>query len=191
VQPQVEVPKQEPKVIYEGPLAGTLHRLRVVSFTSSVVGVFGFPLTYIFGIPNSTISIAGQVVVVGTALFASLSSTAFLQLVTHPYVTKVEEYLPAAQDGQRRFRASKLTYSGKTSLTEFSLGDIKAVSSGQHPYATCQIGSGKKQYLYIHGKEMGDATLSRLMTSDMGPAGPAAASKSDDPAPAPSSAAPR
>jgi hypothetical protein len=171
--PQAEVPKQEPKLIYEGPFAGMLKRLRLVSFTSSVLGVVGFPLTYVFGIPNSTISIAGQVVVVGTALLASLSSTAFLQLVTHPYVTQMHEHIPVASDGQRRFRATKLGYYGNAIVTEFALTDIKSVTVGQHPYATCQIGGDKKAYMYVHAKELADAPLRRLMTSDS-PAAPAA-----------------
>jgi len=146
------------------------------------VGVVGFPLTYVFGIPNSTISIAGQVVVVGTALLASLSSTAFLQLVTHPYVTQVHEYLPVAPDGQRRFRATKLGLTGSAVLSEFRLADIQSVSSGQHPYATCQIGSNKKAYMYVHGKDMRDVGLRRLMTSDTAPA-PAAPAADTTPAP--------
>ncbi len=150
-------------MIYEGPYANRLRRLRRLSVASSIIGGIGFPVTYVFGIPNSAVSMAGQIAIMGTTLFASLSSTAFLALVTHSYVTHLHELQPVPKDGQRRFRASRINMWGNPIVTEFTMADISKVTTSQNPYATCQA---KKDYMYFHGKEMHDPNLRIIMTND-------------------------
>jgi hypothetical protein len=73
------------KLVYEGQFGGKLKWLRRVSFASSLLSVTGIPIIVFSGIGGGSIPLAGQVVIVGTALFTSLSSTAFLHAGTHDY----------------------------------------------------------------------------------------------------------
>jgi hypothetical protein len=118
-----ELPTAQWKVVYEGPFEGTLKRLRRVSIASAIGSAIGLPVAYVFGIPSATISVAGQVGIVGTVLLSSLSSTFFLQLVTAPYVTRMYERIDshsaeaeaeaeADADASRSFRAERLNYFG-------------------------------------------------------------------------------
>jgi hypothetical protein len=170
-------------LIYEGPFTGTLKRLRRFSIASTTLACIGFPLTAIFGIPNASISLAGQVAVVGTSLLASVSSTFFLQLVTHPYVTHLYELKDtglgeeAENKGKdRQFRAFRLNYFGNAVPVHFRLSELSKVQGSQHPYASCQANG---TFMYYHGSHVEDSTLRVLLTNDSATysSGAAAASK--------------
>ena len=159
-----------PVLIYEGPFAGTLKRLRRFSIASTTLAFVGFPLTAIFGIPNSSISLAGQVAVVGTSLLASVSSTFFLQLVTHPYVTQLYELKDASpregvenKDKERHFRAFRLNYFGNAVPVHFRLSELSKVQGSQHPYASCQANG---TFMYYHGSHVAESALRVLLTND-------------------------
>ena len=145
----IEKPFNGPgKVIYEGSFAGTLKRLRRVSIVSAIGSAIGLPIAYVFGIPNASISIAGQVGIIGTVLVSSLSSTFFLQLVTSPYVTQLREW--EVSSSERCFRADRLNYFGNSVQTTFTLSEVSKVTSSRHPYASCVA---KDTYMYFHDQE--------------------------------------
>lgn len=155
-------------IVYEGPFAGMLKRLRRVSIVSTTVAFVGFPLTMVFGIPSASISLAGQLGVVGTSLLASASSTFFLQLITHPYVTELREIKQegvevSGDQKDRQFLVSRLNYFGNTVQTQFNLSQVTKGVGKAHPYASCQADG---QHLYLHGSELKDTSLRILMTND-------------------------
>ena len=143
------------KVVYEGPFEGTLKRLRRVSIVSAIGSAIGLPVAYVFGIPSASISMAGQVGIIGTVLLSSLSSTFFLQLVTSPYVTRLYELqgenadADADTDKNRHFKAERLNYFGNALENRFVLAETSRVASTRHPYASCEAGG---TYMYYHGK---------------------------------------
>jgi hypothetical protein len=150
------------KLMYEGPFTPILKRLRRVSIASAIGSAIGLPLAYVFGIPSATISIAGQVGIVGTVLISSLSSTFFLQLVTSPYVTQMRE-LEGGLGGVRFFRADRLNYFGNAIQVTFALSQVNKVTSSRHPYASCV--ANEETYMYFHGKDSLDDQLKQKLTN--------------------------
>jgi hypothetical protein len=154
-------------LVYEGPFTGMLRRLRRISIGTSAMSLIGFPLTFVFGIPNSSVSAAGQVAIVGTVLISSLSSTAFLHLVTNPYVTKLQEEVENNSDttseADRRFKATKLNLLGNEIENQFYLSEVTKPTSRLAAYTSC---CANNENMYIHGKElMKDESLRETLTT--------------------------
>jgi len=103
----------------------------------------------------------GQVAIGGTALLTSLSSTVFLQAVTHPYVTSMHEIIDesACENDPiavRKFRATRLDIFGRFVSTDFVLSDAQRITGSAHPFASVQI---KGQFFYIFGKNIDDVQI--------------------------------
>lgn len=72
-----------------------------------------------------------QLIVIGTAVTASLGSTLFLKLMSFPYVTKFDE-IPSADEKEvafkdRRFIAYRISMLGMEYGTEVALRDVEPV----------------------------------------------------------------
>ena len=89
VENDTEVPKSKEIVHYEGEFMRRLRRLRRVSFGSTILGLMFLPLATT--LHSGVVPLAGQISIATTILVGSISSSIMLQLVTHPYVTKLEE----------------------------------------------------------------------------------------------------
>ena len=109
-------------------------------------------------------------VIAGTAIVASFSSTAFLQLFTHPYVISLQE-LPLSSlssssispkeisdTKERRFLATRLNIFGNDVKSEFSLQDVRKINVSANPFASF---SAQDQYYYINSESLNDAELKR------------------------------
>jgi hypothetical protein len=78
-----------------------------------------------------------QMIVVGTAVTASLGSTMFLKLMSFPYVTRLEELsalpLPSGEEaqavafGDRTFLAYRISMLGMEYATQVALRDVEPV----------------------------------------------------------------
>ena len=140
----------EPILIYEGIFAGKLRWLRRVSLLSSVVSMFGFPLVYFYGATTSSIPVIGQFMIVGTALFTSMSSTLFLQAITHPYVFQLHELRDETIDDKekrRKFLASRLNVFGNSTFCEFEISEAEKIAASVHPFATFKV-KDKLHYVF-------------------------------------------
>lgn len=152
-------PISPPLVVYDGKFKSKLQWLRRVSLSSSVLSILGFPIAFQLGATGS-IPLVGQLMIAGTAIFTSVSSTIFLQTITSPYVAQLSElqeysHLPGPQ---RRFLAQRINLLGNLATTEFELKNVERVNSSMHPFATfCD--TEKKQYYYIFDQDVKDATL--------------------------------
>lgn len=149
--------------IYKGEFARKLQWLRRVSFTSSVVSLIGIPTVALVGIGGGSVPLVGQVMIVGTALFTSLSSTAFLHLVTKPYCASLTVVSTGTSDEDRLFRATRVNIFGNIEVTEFTLKEATRITGG-HPFASVQI---KGQYFYIFGGKIDDVPIRRALTNEM------------------------
>ena len=144
--------------VYDGKYRAKLQWLRRVSFSSSVLSIFGFPIAFHLGAAAS-MPLIGQIMIAGTAVLTSVSSTIFLQTITSPYVGQLKElhefrHLP----DQRRFSAQRIDLFGNIKTTEFQLKHVERVNSSLHPFATfCD--AEKKEFYYIFGDDVLDATL--------------------------------
>jgi len=153
-------------LIYEGIFAGKLRWLRRVSFLSSVVSMAGFPLVYLYGATTSSIPVIGQFMIVGTALFTSLSSTLFLQAITHPYVFQLHELIEERSEDTnevkeklRRFRASRLNVFGNATFCEFEISEAEKIAASVHPFATFKV---KNKLHYVFDVKKDEALNRRL-----------------------------
>ncbi len=76
-------------VLYEGPLAAPLLRLKLVSITTCALGLIGLPLTAV--LYGASIPAVGQLAVGGTAILATTGSTVALSYCLSPYVHTLEQ----------------------------------------------------------------------------------------------------
>ncbi len=93
-------------------------------------------------INSGLMPIIGQAAIATTVLVTSMSSTALLAIVGHPYVGTLHELFPSkpSENGEkplRRFRASKFNLFGNKKYTEFTFKDID--SKPKNPFATFMI----------------------------------------------------
>ena len=158
-----------PIMIYEGKYSTKLWFLRVVSFGSSFFCCVGLPLGFSFTGMGGTVPIIGQVLIASTAMLISISSTTFLQLVTHPYTVALHELPQKLKEGEvlefenRQFRATRLNLLGKKITTEFCIKDASRIKTG-HPFASVKI---KGSYFYIFGRHIPDVPLRHALTSEI------------------------
>ena len=153
------------QVLYKGEFARKLTWLRRVSFASSVVSLIGIPTVAFIGIGGGSVPLVGQVMIVGTALFTSLSSTAFLHVVTTPYCESLVELSsgPGTATAEKRMRATRINIYGNLETTDFTLKDATKLTSGGHPFASVKI---KDRFFYIFGGKIEDVSLRRLLTNE-------------------------
>jgi hypothetical protein len=158
-----------PIMIYEGKYSTKLWFLRVVSFGSTFFCCVGLPLGFCFTGMAGTVPIIGQVLIASTAMLISISSTTFLQLVTHPYTVALHELPQKLKEGEvlefenRQFRATRLNLLGKRITTEFCIKDASRIKTG-HPFASVKI---KGSYFYIFGRHIPDVPLRHALTSEI------------------------
>jgi len=163
--------EEELVLIYEGQFWKKLRWLRRVSISSSILSLIGMPLLLYMNKKN--VVMMGQVAIGGTALISTLSSTVFLQTVTHPYVTSLYEVkrsnvfesidAPIAST-PRKFRALRLDLLGRSVVTDFVLSDAKKVTdASSHPFSSVKI---KNQYFYIFGKAIEDKVVREALTKE-------------------------
>ena len=151
--------------IYEGNFGSKLRSIRRLSAMSSIVSTIGFPIAISLG--NSTVMpLAGQIAMATTIIITSLSSTLFLQLVCHPYVTELDE-IPSAADIKangsskvdRRFRAKRLNIFGQSVVTEFNASEVNTIKQSIHPFASFKVG---ETVYYVHKGSVTDPTLKAI-----------------------------
>ena len=166
---EAETEISKPILVYEGKYSTKLWFLRVVSFGSSVFCCTGLPLGIGFTGMGGTVPIVGQVLIATTAMLISVSSTTFLQLVTHPYTVALHEIPQKLKEGEipdfnkRLFRATRYNLLGKSIITEFYIKDADRIKTGGHPFASVKI---KGSYFYIFGRHIPDVPLRHALTSE-------------------------
>lgn len=159
-----------PIIIYEGAYCTKLRCLRIVSFGSSVFCTIGLPLGLAFTGMGGSVPFVGQVLIASTAIFISLSSTAFLQLVTHPYTVMLKEIPQKGNEGKtvalndRVFRATRVGVYGQFRETEFTLKDAARLTTSAHPFASVKI---KGSFFYIFGRHFEDVPLRHALTNEL------------------------
>lgn len=159
-----------PIIIYEGAYCTKLRCLRVVSFGSSVFCTIGLPLGLAFTGMGGSVPFVGQVLIASTAIFISVSSTAFLQLVTHPYTVVLKEIPQKGNEGKtvalndRVFRATRVGVYGQYRETEFTLKDAARITTSAHPFASVKI---KGSFFYIFGRHFEDVPLRHALTNEL------------------------
>ena len=117
---------------------------------------------------GGTVPIVGQGLIATTAMLISVSSTTFLQLVTHPYTVALHELPQKLKEGEtldfnkRTFRATRYNLLGRSITTEFCIKDADRIKTG-HPFASVKI---KGSYFYIFGRHIPDVPLRHALTSE-------------------------
>ena len=141
------------QLIYEGKFASRLKWLRRVSISSTCASVVCFPLAFHFGAAAATsMPLVGQLMIAGTAIFTSLSSTIFLQTITSPYVAKLYEIRSTGQGGNdasgpRVLEAERINLLGNLVSSTFHLNQAeKVMSSAVHPFATFRV---REKFFYV------------------------------------------
>lgn len=168
VEIKVETKVTTPILIYEGKYSTKLRFLRIVSLGSSLFCCVGLPLGICFTGMGGTVPIVGQVLIGSTAALISISSTTFLQLVTHPYTVALHEMPQILKEGEvlefnkRQFRATRYNLLGKSVTTDFCIKDADRTKVG-HPFASVKI---KGLYFYIFGRHMSDVPLRHALTTE-------------------------
>ena len=158
-----------PIIIYEGAFSSKLRLLRIVSFGSSIFCTVGLPLGLGFTGMGGSVPFVGQVLIASTAILISLSSTAFLQVVTHPYTVVLKEIPQKIKEGEvlnnqnRVFRATRINVYGKYVETEFTMKEAERVKTSSHPFASVKI---KGMYFYIFGRHIPDIPLRHCLTNE-------------------------
>jgi hypothetical protein len=158
-----------PIIIYEGAFSSKLRLLRIVSFGSSIFCTVGLPLGLGFTGMGGSVPFVGQVLIASTAILISLSSTAFLQVVTHPYTVVLKEIPQKVKEGEvlnnqnRVFRATRINVYGKYVETEFTMKEAERVKTSSHPFASVKI---KGMYFYIFGRHIPDIPLRHGLTNE-------------------------
>ena len=158
-------PPSEEVAIYRGEFGNRLVWLRRVSFGSSMLSMIGIPVVAFAGLGTGSVPFLGQVMIVGTALFTSLSSTAFLHLVTRPYCVSLVRLPPphGTATTDPVFRATRVNLFGNLDTTEFTMKDAVKISSGGHPFASVNI---KSQNFYIFGGKIDDVGMRRALSNE-------------------------
>ena len=161
--------KATPIILYEGAYSTKLRCLRIVSFGSSVFCTVGLPLGLCFTGMGGSVPFVGQVLLASTAMLISLSSTAFLQVVTHPYTVVLKEIPQEVGESgiveleKRVFRATRINFYGKFVETEFMMKDAARIKTSAHPFASVKI---KGSFFYIFGRHMEDIPLRHGLTNE-------------------------
>jgi hypothetical protein len=154
----------EEKSIYTAKFTSRITFLRRFSFISSCASVTLLGVVA-SGYSPSSMALFGQYVIAGSASLGSVGGTAFVHLVTSPYVTELVELVGKfSAGGERKFRASTLNLFGNKLSKEFTLKDV-----GQtiHPFASCKIGTGKEGVnLYIYGGDVDDVEVRNSLTKE-------------------------
>ncbi|KAI7883387.1 uncharacterized protein EV154DRAFT_428243 [Mucor mucedo] len=82
----LNVEKDEPVVIYNGPLANVAKKLKLFSITSLGLGTGISPFVFAIDVP---VPFVAKAALVGAAVITSSASTGLIQWVMSPYVTKI------------------------------------------------------------------------------------------------------
>lgn len=154
------------KLVYQSKFGKKVKMLRRVSLISSLLSCCMLPAAVY--IDSGIMPVVGQVALVSTVMFSSLSSTAMLHVVVHPYVTELYEiFSPSsvtitAGKEVRKFEATRVDMMGNDRCTEFSLSEVEANPS--HPFASFKLKNGG--YFYIFGKDILDGEIKYKLTKE-------------------------
>lgn len=118
----------------------------------------------VISLSGGDLSTAAKLAIGGTAVFASLASTAILHAITFPYVTNL--WLLPGDNKQRtdsapsdpRFRATTLNLFGNPVTKQFSLSEMEKIKVTSHPYANFRVG---KDYYYVRAAGVQPESLSQ------------------------------
>lgn len=147
-------------MVYEGTFGGTLRLLRRVSLCSASLSVTSLPAMMVL---HGTVPTLPQLVVIGTAVTASLGSTLFLKLMSFPYVTKLVEIEAGIKDStllDRKFIAYRISMLGFDYPTEVSVKDVEPVKVTEHPFASFKANGDK---FFIFHKVVKDEKLQKYL----------------------------
>lgn len=166
---KLDADKAAPIILYEGAYSTKLRYLRIISFGSSLFCTVGLPLGLCFTNIGGSVPFVGQLLIASTAMLISLSSTGFLQVVTHPYTVVLREIPQVVGESgvvdldKRVFRATRINFYGKFVETEFMMKDASRITTSSQPFASVKI---KGSYFYIFGRHMDDIALRHALTNE-------------------------
>ncbi|CAM9482719.1 unnamed protein product [Pylaiella littoralis] len=170
-------PEKSEKLIYEGSITHQVKGLKRVSITTCVISILAVPAVVMFG--KESVTMAGQVAVMGTALVGTGSSTLLLNLCVSPYVfrmTEVFERNGAAKEEDvarekqqepqnrysmstasgRRFRVERMDVFGVRKTTEFSIDEVEPMPNTSRPFVSFKAGDN---HYFVQGHDMADKVL--------------------------------
>jgi hypothetical protein len=127
----------------------------------------------VISLSGGDLSMAAKLAIGGTAVFASLASTAILHAITFPYVTNLWLLPPADDKGKEgadsapsesdlRFRATTLNLLGNPVTKQFSLSEMEKIKVTSHPYANFRAG---KDFFYVRTAGIQPESLSHQFAS--------------------------
>ena len=164
-------------LIYHGNYEPKLSLLRRISLFSSVISVIGLPLLITSDFGHNSVPEIGKIAVSVCVMFASVSSTSFLSLISKPYITKM--YIINNNNGTTnssnitnktsnsdnnkdiQFIAERLNIFGNIITTTFTYNDIEFIKAVVHPFATFRVkGSG---FYYVYGSNFKDDKIKALL----------------------------
>lgn len=106
--------------------------------------------------------VVGQVAVVSTVVFSSMTSTAMLQVVAHPYVYALYEGPKAETDKERYLVAEKVDFLGRVRPYGFKLSQVE---NSSHPFASFQVKNNGGNF-YVFGNSLDDPELRSKLTKE-------------------------
>lgn len=109
--------------------------------------------------------VGGQVALISTVVFSSLSSTGLLQLVAQPYVSALYENSSHSK-GAKRDRLLAAEYYdilGRQRRKEFSLSDVDEKVA--HPFASFALKSNRQPF-YVYDENIEDKDLRTMLTKE-------------------------
>lgn len=114
---------------------------------------------------SGVLPVAGQVALISTVVFSSLSSTCLLQLVAQPYVSALYESSSQIQDSKqdRLLAAEYYDILGRRRRKEFYLSDSDEKVT--HPFASFALKSNRQPF-YVYGENMEDSALKKKLTKE-------------------------
>ena len=167
-------------LIYHGNYEPKLKLLRRISLLSSVVSVIGLPLLITSDFGHNSVPEIGKIAVSICVMFASVSSTSFLSLISKPYITKMYVINDTTSENNIsianaintsnpktsnikdiQFIAERLNIFGNIITTTFTYNDIEFIKAAVHPFATFRVkGSG---FYYVYGSNFKDDKIKALL----------------------------
>lgn len=136
------------KSSYRGSVGGRIRVLRRLSLTSTTIATTALPVTQYFMPDLISLTLVGQIAIFGALSLTSLTSTVFLQAVTHAYVHSMD-----AEDDDV-FRINRISWLGNLVQNIVCKGNLRPVSGSEHPFANFKDEDSGK-YFYFEDAEGG------------------------------------
>ena len=119
------------KILYRGSFGEKIRMLRRLSLSSTVVSTLALPVTQHFVPDLISLSLVGQIAIFSAISLSSLTSTVFLQAVTHAYVHSMNTH-PGNLD---IYMINRISWLGRLVQDNVNKGHLKAITSSEHPFA--------------------------------------------------------